>query len=76
MIRVPTLGLAAAGAFVFVAGRGEERGRACVDRIADVGGSAGFLPVDATDRGDTVVFSILPHEWPAVKSHLDFQLAR
>jgi RimJ/RimL family protein N-acetyltransferase len=30
---------------------------------------------DGTLR-DTVVFSILPHEWPAVKSHLDFQLAR
>ena len=44
-------GLAAAGAFVFVAGRGEERGRDCVARIADAGGSAGFLPVDATDRG-------------------------
>jgi len=44
-------GLAAAGAFVLVAGRGEERGRACVARIADAGGAAGFLPVDATDRG-------------------------
>ncbi len=30
---------------------------------------------DGTLR-DTVVFSILPQEWPAVKSHLDFQLAR
>jgi RimJ/RimL family protein N-acetyltransferase len=30
---------------------------------------------DGTLR-DTVVFSILPHEWPAVKSHLEFQLAR
>lgn len=30
---------------------------------------------DGTLR-DTVVFSILPHEWPAVKGHLDFQLAR
>lgn len=25
---------------------------------------------------DTVVFSILPQEWPAVKSHLEFQLSR
>ena len=30
---------------------------------------------DGTLR-DTVVFSILPQEWPAVKSHLEFQLAR
>jgi RimJ/RimL family protein N-acetyltransferase len=30
---------------------------------------------DGTLR-DTVVFSILPHEWPGVKSHLQFQLAR
>ncbi len=44
-------GLAAAGAFVYVAGRGEDRGRACVGRIADAGGAADFLPVDATDRG-------------------------
>lgn len=25
---------------------------------------------------DTVVYSILAHEWPAVKTHLEFQLAR
>ena len=30
---------------------------------------------DGTLR-DTVVFSVLPREWPAVKSHLEFQLAR
>jgi RimJ/RimL family protein N-acetyltransferase len=30
---------------------------------------------DGTLR-DTVVFSILAHEWPGVKSHLQFQLAR
>ena len=30
---------------------------------------------DGTLR-DTVVFSILPQEWPAVKNHLEFQLAR
>ncbi len=30
---------------------------------------------DGTLR-DTVVFSILPLEWPAVKSHLEFQLSR
>ena len=30
---------------------------------------------DGTLR-DTVVFSVLPQEWPAVKSHLEFQLAR
>ncbi len=30
---------------------------------------------DGTLR-DTVVFSILPQEWPAVKSHLEFQLSR
>ena len=30
---------------------------------------------DGTLR-DTVVFSVLPQEWPAVKSHLEFQIAR
>ena len=43
-------GLAAAGAFTVVAGRGEERGQACVERIAAAGGEGMFLPVDATDR--------------------------
>jgi len=44
-------GLARAGAFTVVAGRGEERGLACVERIGAAGGDGVFLPVDATDRG-------------------------
>ena len=44
-------GLAAAGAFTVVAGRGEERGRARVEAIRAAGGAAEFLPVEATDRG-------------------------
>ena len=43
-------GLAAAGAFTVVAGRGEDRGHACVERIRGAGGEGMFLPVDATDR--------------------------
>ena len=43
-------GLAAAGAFTIVAGRGEDRGQACVERIRVAGGEGMFLPVDATDR--------------------------
>ena len=43
-------GLARAGAFTVVAGRGEQRGLACVERIGAAGGDGMFLPVDATDR--------------------------
>jgi NAD(P)-dependent dehydrogenase (short-subunit alcohol dehydrogenase family) len=39
-------GIAQAGATVVVAGRSEERGQACVDRIQAAGGRAGYLPVD------------------------------
>ena len=43
-------GLAAAGAFVVVAGRGAERGEARVAAIRDAGGEATFVAVDAVDR--------------------------
>ena len=43
-------GLAAAGAFVVVAGRGAERGEARVEEIKAAGGDAMFLPVDITSR--------------------------
>lgn len=42
-------GLAAAGAAVAVLGRSAERGEACVKRIVDRGGKAGFFAADATD---------------------------
>ena len=44
-------GLARAGAFVVVAGRGAERGEACVERIRAAGGSGSFASVDAVERG-------------------------
>ena len=44
-------GLARAGAFVVVAGRGAERGEACVERIHAAGGSGSFASVDAVERG-------------------------
>ncbi|MBU6277042.1 MAG: SDR family oxidoreductase [Planctomycetes bacterium] len=44
-------GLASAGAFVVVAGRGADRGAARVDAIRAAGGQATFLPVEATERG-------------------------
>ena len=31
------------------------------------------VPLRATN-GDTVVYSIIPSEWPMVKAHLEFQL--
>ncbi len=43
-------GLAAAGAQVVVAGRGAERGAACVSAISAAGGKAAFAPVDVTSR--------------------------
>jgi NAD(P)-dependent dehydrogenase (short-subunit alcohol dehydrogenase family) len=43
-------GLAHAGAFVIVAGRGEERGRARVEAIEKLGGDGAFLPVDVSSR--------------------------
>ncbi len=43
-------GLAKAGASVIVAGRGADRGEACVKEIVDAGGKAAFLPVDVTSR--------------------------
>ena len=43
-------GLARAGAFVVVAGRGVDRGSARVDAITSTGGDATFVSVDATDR--------------------------
>lgn len=43
-------GLAAAGAFVVVAGRGAERGEARVAAIRDAGGEATFVAVDAVER--------------------------
>ncbi len=42
--------LAAAGADVAVLGRSKERGTAVAEAIAEAGGSARFLAVDATDR--------------------------
>ncbi len=44
-------GLAGAGAFVYLLGRSEEKARARIEKIEAVGGSAAFLPVEATDRG-------------------------
>jgi len=43
-------GLAAAGAFVVVAGRGADRGEARVSAIRAAGGDGTFVSVDATDR--------------------------
>jgi NAD(P)-dependent dehydrogenase (short-subunit alcohol dehydrogenase family) len=43
-------GLAQAGAYVVVAGRDAERGRARVDAITKLGGAAAFVPVDVTSR--------------------------
>ncbi|MEI8071703.1 MAG: SDR family oxidoreductase [Planctomycetota bacterium] len=43
-------GLASAGAFVVVAGRGTDRGLERVDTICTAGGEGAFLPVDAVDR--------------------------
>ena len=53
-------GLAAAGAFTVVAGRGEERGRARVEAIRAAGGAAEFLPVEATDRGSVATLLAEP----------------
>jgi NAD(P)-dependent dehydrogenase (short-subunit alcohol dehydrogenase family) len=44
-------GLAKAGAFVVVAGRGADRGEARVAAIREAGGGATFVSVDAVDRG-------------------------
>lgn len=43
-------GLAKVGARAVVAGRGAEKGEACVERITRAGGDALYLPVDVTDR--------------------------
>jgi NAD(P)-dependent dehydrogenase (short-subunit alcohol dehydrogenase family) len=43
-------GLARAGAFVVVAGRGQDRGEARVRAIQALGGQAAYLPVDVTSR--------------------------
>ena len=43
-------GLARAGAFVVVAGRGADRGEARVDAIRAAGGAGTFVSVDAVDR--------------------------
>jgi NAD(P)-dependent dehydrogenase (short-subunit alcohol dehydrogenase family) len=43
-------GLARAGAFVVVAGRGADRGAARVDAIKSAGGDGTFVSVDAVDR--------------------------
>ena len=43
-------GLAQAGAFVVVAGRGADRGEARVDAIRAAGGAGTFVSVDAVDR--------------------------
>lgn len=43
-------GLAQAGASVVVAGRSPERGEACATRIAELGGTASFHPVDVVSR--------------------------
>jgi choline dehydrogenase-like flavoprotein len=54
-------GLARAGAFVVVAGRGADRGEARVDAIKAAGGNGMFVSVDAVDRAsvtallDTVI---------------------
>lgn len=44
-------GLAQAGAFVVVAGRDAERGRARVEAITKLGGAAAFVTVDVSSRG-------------------------
>jgi NAD(P)-dependent dehydrogenase (short-subunit alcohol dehydrogenase family) len=44
-------GLASAGAFVVVAGRGADRGATRVDAIRAAGGQATFVAVEATERG-------------------------
>src|SRR5688572_19856123 len=43
-------GLAQAGAFVVVAGRGEERGNERVEAIKKLGGQTTYLPVDVRSR--------------------------
>ena len=43
-------GLAQAGAFVVVAGRGQDRGEIRVKAIQALGGQAAYLPVDVTSR--------------------------
>jgi NAD(P)-dependent dehydrogenase (short-subunit alcohol dehydrogenase family) len=43
-------GLAQAGAFVVVAGRGQDRGEARVKAVQALGAEAAFLPVDVTSR--------------------------
>jgi NAD(P)-dependent dehydrogenase (short-subunit alcohol dehydrogenase family) len=43
-------GLARAGAFIVVAGRGADRGEARLDAIRSFGGDGAFVSVDATDR--------------------------
>lgn len=43
-------GLAQAGAFVVVAGRGKERGEQRVEAIKELGGEAVYLPVDVASR--------------------------
>ena len=43
-------GLARAGAFVAVAGRGADRGESRVDAIKAAGGNGMFVSVDAVDR--------------------------
>jgi NAD(P)-dependent dehydrogenase (short-subunit alcohol dehydrogenase family) len=43
-------GLAQAGAFVVVAGRGEERGNGRVEAIKKLGGQSAYLPVDVASR--------------------------
>jgi NAD(P)-dependent dehydrogenase (short-subunit alcohol dehydrogenase family) len=44
-------GLAAAGAFVVIAGRGADRGESRVAAIRAAGGDGAFVSVDAVDRG-------------------------
>jgi NAD(P)-dependent dehydrogenase (short-subunit alcohol dehydrogenase family) len=43
-------GIGKAGATVVVAGRGEDRGKACAKRIEETGGEASFATVDVTSR--------------------------
>jgi len=44
--------LGAAGAYVLIVGRSDERGQAAVQKIVDAGGSAEFMAADSTQRDD------------------------
>ena len=54
-------GLASAGAFVVVAGRGTDRGLERVDTICTAGGEGAFLPVDAVESLLAAVVQMRSH---------------